>query len=333
MKHIATSGGINWVANDERTWIIPCAALIAAQAAILTLIAAACDFPIGPPLIQTFIASVPITGAGIIFVAIRANFQNPLQGLDQELPTARVLIVGLVLGTIQASMLSWSKTLMPFYSGGYWADPILANLDYRIFHTDPWRLARSLPGGPFIQWCYAAWIPLMTLAHVSVMISRPSWAKSRVILCSALIIAFGSLFQFVLPSAGPMFYDLAGFGDRYWAMFDGAQPVTFLARKWLWYFHVQNVARAGGGISAMPSMHVAEALWLALACKTLWRKLYPIALAFFAVVCLGSVYLGFHYASDSFVGAAAALVIWCALGWSRSTRSRLQKQEALPAAD
>jgi hypothetical protein len=60
-------------------------------------------------------------------------------------------------------------------------------------------------------------------------------------------------------------------------------------------------------------MHVAEALWLALACRALCPKLFFAALVFFMVILLGSINLGFHYAADGAVGIVAVLAIWFAL--------------------
>lgn len=65
-----------------------------------------------------------------------------------------------------------------------------------------------------------------------------------------------------------------------------------------------------GGISAMPSLHVATAVLFAL---TAWRIHWVLGVLFWfyaLVIQMGSVHLGWHYAVDGYVGATVALVIW-----------------------
>ena len=56
------------------------------------------------------------------------------------------------------------------------------------------------------------------------------------------------------------------------------------------------------GISAFPSMHVATATLFALAARRLHPRLFPLGLAYWAVIMLGSVLLAWHYAVDGYVG-------------------------------
>jgi membrane-associated phospholipid phosphatase len=69
-----------------------------------------------------------------------------------------------------------------------------------------------------------------------------------------------------------------------------------------------KVALKGGGISAMPSMHIATAtIYLLAARRTRW--LWP-ALLFLLLTFFGSVYLGYHYAIDAPVAAIVAAGCW-----------------------
>jgi membrane-associated phospholipid phosphatase len=67
----------------------------------------------------------------------------------------------------------------------------------------------------------------------------------------------------------------------------------------------------GGGISAMPSVHVAVTGVYVIAAWThrYWRM---VALAFAAVIWVGSVYFGYHYVTDGPVGFAIAAGCWFA---------------------
>jgi membrane-associated phospholipid phosphatase len=64
----------------------------------------------------------------------------------------------------------------------------------------------------------------------------------------------------------------------------------------------------------MPSMHVAMAALFAAAAFRLGRIWGWIATAYAVLVFVGSVHLGWHYAVDGLVGAAAALIIWFGCG-------------------
>lgn len=85
---------------------------------------------------------------------------------------------------------------------------------------------------------------------------------------------------------------------------------------WIAFVAVAGRAFAPNGISAMPSMHVGLTLWLALVLRhTRWAKL---TWTYFVLIWLGSVHLGWHYASDGLVAGLAILLIWrCApfLAW------------------
>jgi membrane-associated phospholipid phosphatase len=70
-----------------------------------------------------------------------------------------------------------------------------------------------------------------------------------------------------------------------------------------------------GGISAMPSMHNAQATIFVLTALRL-NKWLAVAMAMFgAIIVSASVILGWHYAVDSFAGMALALGIWKLSGW------------------
>ena len=63
------------------------------------------------------------------------------------------------------------------------------------------------------------------------------------------------------------------------------------------------------GISAMPSMHVASSVLMALYASTHARWAGWAMWTFAALIMIGSVHLGWHYAIDGYFGAVIA---WCA---------------------
>jgi membrane-associated phospholipid phosphatase len=61
-------------------------------------------------------------------------------------------------------------------------------------------------------------------------------------------------------------------------------------------------------------MHVAIATWIALSAMSLNRRLGTLAVVYWAVICFGSVYLGWHYVMDGLGGIIISLVAWGAAG-------------------
>jgi hypothetical protein len=67
------------------------------------------------------------------------------------------------------------------------------------------------------------------------------------------------------------------------------------------------------GISAMPSMHNGSALLYVLAGYQVSRFAGRILAVHCFLVFIGSIHLGWHYAVDSYLAWALALVIWFAV--------------------
>jgi hypothetical protein len=81
------------------------------------------------------------------------------------------------------------------------------------------------------------------------------------------------------------------------------------------------------GISAMPSVHNASALLMVL---VVWNKtlfVRSVAVIHALLIFIGSIHLAWHYAVDSYLAWAMALVIWWAAGplarwWEASALAR-----------
>lgn len=67
-------------------------------------------------------------------------------------------------------------------------------------------------------------------------------------------------------------------------------------------------------LSAMPSMHLAVSWIMVLYARSLGRRPLMLAVPFFALMYLGSIYLGFHYAVDAYVSVAVTSLIWWIAG-------------------
>ena len=64
----------------------------------------------------------------------------------------------------------------------------------------------------------------------------------------------------------------------------------------------------------MPSIHVAISLWIVLVVRAMVPKLTWLATAYFVLIWIGSVQLGWHYVSDGLVGALGMWGIWWLAG-------------------
>ena len=101
----------------------------------------------------------------------------------------------------------------------------------------------------------------------------------------------------------------------------------------LWDSYVNN--KDPLGISAFPSMHNAMATIFALVTWRTNRKLGIAFVIFAALILIGSVQLGWHYAVDGYGAIAIALVCWWIGGvvarWHAGLASTRKLNEGLAA--
>ena len=307
------------VARDS-DWVFPALIFVSFQYAVALFLSVRLGFPHVPPLFGYFIIGMLVTVAGAVILMLRSMWYLMLDG--QRRPAvallsqfranrARILvgILGIQLVVLQVGSLTWLKSMMPLVVP-FWADPMLADLDHAIFGTDPWKLLLWLkPAEPLIDYVYALWFPIKSLVMAGILISPPSFRKSRAVLAYFFTIGiFGVLGQYAFSSAGPLFYEIAGFGNRFADL--PLTPVVQTARSYLWNNYVTGGDGIGAGISAMPSIHVALAAWIALSLRSVYPRVAILGWTFFAFIMVGSVYLGWHYAVDGIAGTLAALVSW-----------------------
>ena len=208
-----------------------------------------------------------------------------------------------------------------------WDEAFMA-LDRTLhFGTDPWRLLQPLLGHDAVTWvlnnAYNFWF--------AVMFTSWFWFAFRprmTVLRSQFFLSFmltwwtgGALMALYFSSAGPAYYaDLGLEPDPFGELMAYHHAVD--ARLELWFLDAQQLLRdtwlSGSdkfvGISAFPSMHNATAALIALAA---WRvnRAAGIALTVYgALILIGSVHTGWHYAVDSYVGIAIAILCWWVAG-------------------
>jgi hypothetical protein len=214
-----------------------------------------------------------------------------------------------------------SKSAIQFLVGYTW-DAFWANADRWIFGDDVWHLTRRILGtsySPLWEWLYTvAWGGAFFIVANAVTL----FASKRFvgIYFSAMLATWlvgGCFMAYCFSAAGPVFAPL--FAPNLAAQFEplrmalggslGHGPIGF-TQQYLAKLVNVHVAVKGGGISAMPSMHLASTSIYVLAARgTKW--LLP-AILFWLIIFVASGYFGYHYWVDGIVAAFVASVCWYA---------------------
>jgi hypothetical protein len=230
------------------------------------------------------------------------------------------VILGTLLFAVGASLFLPLKFAIPQVLP-FWLDRPLADADRFLFGSDPWVLLDRVLGWAAvpIDWVYGLWLPVQSLVFFTLLLERPSPAKSRAMIAYSLAwLLLGVVAALGLSSAGPLFFDRLLGGDRFALLGQTLRArgvslaITESDAMWAAYAN----ARPGlvSGISAMPSLHVAITLWMALVARSVAPRLAPLALGYFLFIWIASVQLGWHYASDGLAAGMGVLAIWAAAG-------------------
>ena len=294
------------------------------------------------PLLAVYVARVGhaaliVVPTVVVFLMVRSELRGHASSLGclrehardciESGLAAKVLLASAALIAFMAAFL-FNKMLIPEVVPFKW-DTTFAELDRMLFGgVHPWELLHPVLGfAPVtivIDMMYALWVVLMVMFWVGAVIPRvPPAVGSRYVLASALTwIVVGLVMATLLSSAGPCYYALVALGapDPFAglnAYLDTVSQTYPLSSSWmkdyLWQIHAGHIDEAGG-ISAMPSMHNAQAVLFAAFAYRLSRAFGHLMAVYAAVIFVGSIHLGWHYAVDGIVGAAGALAIWRVAG-------------------
>lgn len=285
-----------------------------------------------------------VAGGYLVHLAVVRRAARPLRVIRQDvLPLLRdpahLVNVGLPLLVLPLFLSSFTsfKSMIPGLRP-FAFDSLFADLD-RVLHggVAPWELTHAVFGGSTatvaINAAYNLWFFVMWV-FVFLQMLRIHNHRERVrflvayMLCWAVI---GSLFAWLLSSAGPCYFGhvVTNTVDPYGPLMARLQTIDQEFKAAGSYFGVWaldtqtmlwNLARAsetgvGGGISAMPSMHVAIATLMALAAFRIRRWFGWMMAGYAVVIQIGSVHLGWHYALDGYVAALLTIALWRLSGW------------------
>ena len=301
-------------------WAIPAAIIVAIEYAFALWIGFTVGFHYVIPA-KTYVIIATTISVLILIVALlvrlaqyrREGEIRPASRLLAEARLARYRIAGILIGFLliglQGGALTWLKVMLPI-TQGFWADLPLAAADRMLFGKDPWIISHDLfgPISGLIDRVYVTWAPVKFATVVALILMVSSPLKSRAMLAYFLTISTCCLLQFAMPSAGPVFYAHLGLGEQFAAM--PVEPWVASARDYLWADYLAGGGMPGGGISAMPSVHVAMTLWVALVLRAYFPRLQLLGWLYFSAILVGSVHLGWHYALDGIASIAIAVVAW-----------------------
>jgi PAP2 superfamily len=293
-------------------------------------------------------ALLPLIWAGFLVVEMmRRQINRPLSALRRMLYRhrhwlGRGLLFMIVIVFLARGFSSF-KANIPNYVP-FFADPWLVEFDRALFGTDPWRLTHALIG-PYgtmlIDRVYALWFVIMMLYLGWFCFSRNLVLQLRGLLSYVLCWFFlGNILALTFSSVGPCFYEhfyqnshfsplmdrLHATGDQYGLLAIGG--MNFLKA-------VSGKDLFGAGISAMPSLHVAIAFLCFLVAweygRHWWAKL--LGFLFFAVIAVGSVHLGWHYAVDGIMSVVVTGLIWWGTGRFVRWVEKREAAQAAPASE
>lgn len=287
--------------------------------------------------------------AAVLFVAIGHVLQHALHvrpfrwaGLaaairhDERFTKTRVifaLIPSLLFPIFGSTFTSFKNAIPAIVPFSYDRDFMLLD---RVLHfgRDPWVLLQPLLGDPLVtsitSYLYNFWLPLMYLIFYWQVFSLKSPLLRMQYLLSFVLLwsLAGNLLALLMSSAGPWLYpEITGLENPYEPLRQYLLQADLIYKNWsleaqayLWELYQAEAVASGGGISAMPSLHVAIAVLQALLGWRLSRRLGLILTAYAAVVMLGSVHLAWHYAVDGYLSILLAVIVWKATGWAIERR-------------
>ncbi len=272
--------------------------------------------------------------AGSALVLLWARLRGRFGELWRAPVVAGALVVLALAAPFQSTFNS-VKQVLPRFAPFSW-DASLAALD-RTLHggIDPWRFFTWILRHPLlleaVDLVYMLWFVLLLAVVVGCGWSTRRRLRARFLVATLLaFFGIGTVGAFAFSSAGPCYYGQVVSGPDPFVELNTALA-TRVDREGMLLYAVENqrglweMAEQGrrvplGGISAMPSMHVAMVVLVALAAGTVDRRLGVAAWAFALLTFVGSVVLAWHYAVDGYVSGLAAAGLWAWVGRWRSIR-------------
>jgi hypothetical protein len=276
--------------------------------------------------------------AQFIWIRLRQKRSAPTQSPEDPLVWYRAYFATIRWWDILAALVALIVMVSCFTvykskvvgADGYGYDAMFIAWDRTLFGgQDPWVLSHAVLSTPVltkaIDFLYhPAFFPMVVGYTVCIAAQgRPALRYTYMVSYLASVVIIGMIMASAMHSAGPV-YDGVLFGDgttfaplidRLAAQNEAAGPFSAVfAQGYLLRLNELGVSGLGGGISAMPSMHIVLAFLWVLPAWHLNRVLGAIITFYALIIWIGSVHLGWHYFVDGLVGVAVLGAIWYAAG-------------------
>lgn len=220
------------------------------------------------------------------------------------------------------------KAAVPLVQPYAWDARIAAADAWLHGGVQPWELLQPLLGHPLltalVSLNYHLWFFIMlgTVYWLAFDLERRQLRMQFFLSFVLSWILLGNVMAMLFSSVGPCYYrHLVAGADPFAGLMHYLQsanaqyPLLVLdVQNSLWHSYSTHSGSNALSISAMPSMHVASSVLLALLGWRLNRAAGIALTAFALLIQLGSVHLGWHYAIDGYVGALGAWAIWTFCG-------------------
>ena len=332
---------VTWIAGLLVAWRFSIPAdffhIVAALRVLLTLLVLFMLFAALATIVKCAVKTRPESLTREIAGMLRRRFLNPRVSVN--------LVNAIIAMALFHHGYLLLKRAIPFLNPFAW-DKAFAELD-RILHFghQPFELLAWIFPTPFatfiIAYVYISWFLVMISFWVAFgVLLRDDVLRVRFLLAFMLTWLLGSAgLGTVFSSVGPCFYDrLLGEAGPYQPLMSSliaANAHWHISavgiQETLWQSYVTGGGRVGG-ISAMPSMHVASAVLFALTGMRVDNRLAWLLWAYALVIFLGSIHLAWHYAVDGYAGAGLAVLFWVIAGyvvsWSGARRPICGSAEA-----
>lgn len=250
--------------------------------------------------------------------ALKAHMEKVLIQNDRLAHAAYSTAIFVAMIFVFSTVKSTLPAIVPFS----W-DLTLIRLDRALFGgVDPYVLSSKVFGNAYalvaLNFVYNLWMVIFTISMVVVPWIGNHELRLRYILTTLLTwFVGGNILALLLSSSGPCFVELLYGDDTYTPLMALLRDVdastgmvwALIAQDILWDSYTRDVG-AISGISAMPSLHVAVAVIIACVAWQRGGVYRGIGLTYAVTIYIGSIQLGWHYATDGIIGGGTALLFW-----------------------